>query len=413
MVCAMDDFAERLTAAIAARGLGVRALARRVHCDPALISRLAAGKQNPSPKIAALLDEELVAGRTLTGSPRSTPRAAAGPERGLDDELAAIEISRRASSTSVGEATVGRLEQAVDDLAVSYSHLTPGVLLRRVRGYLDYATGLIDGKVTLGEHQRLLVTTGWLSLLSATCLIDLRRFPAAAAHLRTAAELARETGQAEIAAWALETKAWQLVTDGAYERAVALSQAAQRTAPQEGSAVIQATAQEARAWARLGAGRETRAALARAETLASPLPQPDRPEHHYRYDPGKAETYIATTLAWVGDPAAAGYARDVLRRLEDPCTGPRRPRRVELARLDLALALTASGELDEAAGMVGAAITSGLLVPSNSWRAKEVIDAIDEQGVSTVEVLRDAFDEFCVPARRALPPAGNRRATAP
>ena len=265
MVYAMDDFGERLTAAMAARGLGVRALARRVHCDPALISRLAAGKQNPSPKIAALLDEELVAGGTLTGSPRSTPRAAAGPEPGLDDELAAIEISRRASSTSVGEATVGRLEQAVNDLAVSYSHLTPGVLLRRVRGYLDYATGLIDGKVTLGEHQRLLVTTGWLSLLSATCLIDLRRFPAAAAYLRTAAELARETGQAEIAAWALETKAWQLVTDGAYERAVALSQAAQRTAPQEGSAVIQATAQEARAWARLGAGRETRAALARAK----------------------------------------------------------------------------------------------------------------------------------------------------
>ena len=405
MVYAMDDFAERLTAAMAARRLGVRALARRVHCDPALISRLAAGKQNPSPKIAALLDEELVAGGTLTGSPRSTPRAAAGPEPGLDDELAAIEISRRASSTSVGEATVGRLEQAVDDLAVSYSHLTPGVLLRRVRGYLDYATGLIDGKVTLGEHQRLLVTTGWLSLLSATCLIDLRRFPAAAAYLRTAAELARETGQAEIAAWALETKAWQLVTDGAYERAVALSQAAQRTAPQEGSAVIQATAQEARAWARLGAGRETRAALARAETLASPLSQPDRPEHHYRYDPGKAETYIATTLAWVGDPAAAGYARDVLRRLEDPCTtGRAAPGGSSSPGWTSRSRLTASGELDEAAGMVGAAITSGLLVPSNSWRAKEVIDAIDEQGVSTVEVLRDAFDEFCVPARRALPP---------
>ena len=404
MVYAMDDFAGRLTAAMAARGMGVRALARRVHCDPALISRLAAGKQNPSPKIAALLDEELRAGGTLTESPRSTPAAAARPQPGLDDELAAIEISRRASSTSVGEVTVGRLEQAVNDLAVSYPQLTPAVLLQRVRGYLDYTTGLLDGKVTLGEHRRLLVTTGWLSLLSATCLIDLRKLPAAAAYLRTAAELARETGHAEIAAWALETKAWQLVTDGEYERAVALSQAAQRTAPREGSAVIQATAQEARAWARLGSGRETRAALARAETLASPLPQPDRPEHHYRYDPGKAETYIATTLAWVGDPAAGGYARDVLGRLEDPPVGSRRPRRVELARLDLALALTASGELDEAAGMVLTAVTSGLLVPSNSWRAEEVITAIREQDVAAAGDLRDALDEFCAPARRALSP---------
>ncbi len=404
MVYAMDDFAGRLAAAMAARGMGVRALARRVHCDPALISRLAAGKQNPSPKIAALLDEELRAGGTLIRSPRSTPPAAARPEPGLDDELAAIEISRRASSTSVGEVTVGRLEQAVDDLAVCYSQLAPAVLLQRVRGYLDYTTGLLDRKVTLGEHKRLLVTTGWLSLLSATCLIDLRKFPAAAAYLRTAAELAWETGHAEIAAWVLETKAWQLVTDGEYERAVALSQAAQRTAPREGSAVIQATAQEARAWARLGSGRETRAALARAETLASPLPQPGRPEHHYRYDPGKAETYIATTLAWVGDPAAAGYARDVLGRLEDPPVGPRRPRRVEFARLDLALALTASGELDEAAGMVLTAVTSGLLVPSNSWRAEEVITAIREQDVAAAGDLRDAFEEFCAPARRALSP---------
>ncbi|MGI8451150.1 MAG: helix-turn-helix domain-containing protein [Streptosporangiaceae bacterium] len=401
----MDDFAGRLTAAMAARGIGVRALARRVHCDPGLISRLAAGKQNPSPKIAELLDDALGTGGTLTGSPLSTPPAAARPVPGLD-ELAAIEISRRASSTSVGELTVGRLEQAVDDLAVSYPHLGPGVLLQRVRGYLDYATGLLDGKVTLGEHRRLLVTTGWLSLLSATCLIDLREFPAAVAYLRTAAELARETGHAEIAAWALETKAWQLVTDGEYERAVALSQAAQRTAPREGSAIIQATAQEARAWARLGSGRETRAALARAEALASPLPQPDRPEHHYRYDPGKAETYIATTLAWTGDPAAAGYARDVLGRLEAPAAGPRLPRRVELARLDLALALTASGELDEAAGMVLTAVTSGLLVPSNSWRADEVITAISERDVAAVADLRDAFDEFCPPARRALPPGG-------
>ena len=294
----MDDFAARLTAAMETRLIGVRALARRVHCDPGLISRLANGKQNPSPKMAALLDDELGAGGTLTGSLRTATTTPADPA--LNDELAAIEISRRTSATDVGEVTVARLEQVVDDLAVAYPHVAPAVLLQRVQGYLDYTSGLLNGRLTLNEHRRLLVSTGWLSLLSATCLIDLRRFPPAAAYLRTAAELARETGHAEIAAWALETKAWQLLTDGEYERAAALSQAAQRTAPREGSAIIQATAQEARAWSRLGAGRETRAALARAETMASPLPQPDRPEHHYRYDPGKAETYVATTLAWAG-----------------------------------------------------------------------------------------------------------------
>jgi hypothetical protein len=91
---------------------------------------------------------------------------------------------------------------------------------------------------------------------------------------------------------------------GAYRRAVDTAQAAQRVAPRDGSAFIQASAQEGRAWARLGAAAETRAALGRVGRLVSPLPMPDRPEHHYRYDPAKSEAYTATTLSWLGDPAA-------------------------------------------------------------------------------------------------------------
>jgi hypothetical protein len=100
-------------------------------------------------------------------------------------------------------------------------------------------------------------------------------------------------------------------------------QAAQALAPKSSSAFIQATAQEGRAWARLDAGPEPRAALSRVEALVSPLPVPYRPEHHYRYDPAKSEAYAATTLAWLGDPAAERYARHVLARLESTATGLR------------------------------------------------------------------------------------------
>jgi hypothetical protein len=117
----------------------------------------------------------------------------------------------------------------------------------------------------------------------------------------------------------------QLLTEGDYQRAVDISQAAQQVAPKSGSAFIQATAQEGRGWARLGAGQETRAALGRVEALVSPLPVPDRPEHHYRYDPAKSEAYLATTLAWIGDPAAERYARHVLERIESTIDGPPRP----------------------------------------------------------------------------------------
>jgi hypothetical protein len=245
MVYAMD-FAGQLAALMSERGLGVRALARRVPCDAALISRLASGKQQPSTVMARLLDDLLGAGGELAGAQRReiTTRVSGV----LDDEIAAIELARRAAASDVGESTVSQLEQAAD-MAVAYPGAPPGELLARVRAHLDYTESLLAGRKTLAEHHRLLVTGAWLSLLAATCLIDLRRFPAASAHLRTAAHLARETGHAEIAAWCLETRAWQLLTDGNYRGAAGLAQAAQRAAPRSGSAFIQATAQEARAWA--------------------------------------------------------------------------------------------------------------------------------------------------------------------
>ena len=155
---------------------------------------------------------------------------------------------------------------------------------------------------------------------------------AAAAHLRTAAQLAWESEHTEIAAWCLETQAWQMLTAGDYQRAADISQAAQRIAPKTSSAFIQATAQEGRAWARLGTAAQTRGALSRVEALVSPLPMPERPEHHYRYDPPKAQVYVATTLSWLGDTAAEGLSRQVLAAIEAPQARPR-PRRAALARL--------------------------------------------------------------------------------
>ena len=160
----MDDFAGKLDAAMAARNIGVRALARRVHCDPGLISRLRSGKQQPSPNITRLLDEELGAGGSLAAAAdRSAPVRL---DAVADDEIAAIEVVRRAATTDVGEATVGELERITDDMALAYPRTPPAQLLTRVRSHLAYASGLLTGRTTLNEHRRLLVTSGWLSLLA-------------------------------------------------------------------------------------------------------------------------------------------------------------------------------------------------------------------------------------------------------
>lgn len=135
----------------------------------------------------------------------------------------------------------------------------------------------------------------------------------------------------------------------------------------------------------------------------SRLSVPERPEHHYQYDPAKSQAYVATTLSWLGDSAAEPHARQVLARMEGASEGLPRPRRAASARLDLALALTATERLDEAAATTLDAVTSGLLVPSNYWRAREVISAVDGHGVREVSDLHEAYREFCPGSAAASP----------
>ncbi|SDL72525.1 hypothetical protein SAMN05421874_1283 [Nonomuraea maritima] len=327
-------------------------------------------------------------------------------ETDLGDEIDAMELARRAAASDVGRETLERLEVAVDDLASAYQRTPPTQLLGRVRRHLEYVGRLLDGKKTIAEHRRLLVAGGWLSLLGATCHIDLKQYPAAAARLRTAAQLAHHAEHPEIRAWCLETEAWQALTDGEYHHALVLSQAAQDVAPRSSSAFIQSTGQEGRAWARMGRGIETRAALTRIHQLVSPMPMPDQPEHHYRYDPTKSEAYTVTTLSWLGDPAAVGYARQVLERLESADDGGPRPRRAAAARLDLSLALLSTDEPGEAGHVALQAITSGVLVPSNYWRAKEIIAGVEQRGLAVAEELREAYRELYGPSGQQRPQLG-------
>lgn len=382
-------FAAELARLRSGAGLSVRDLARRAVYSKSYVFDLESGRKAPTADVARRLDDALGAGGRLAAmvdSPTSVPA--------FDDlaELDAVELSRRVAASDVSAETLQRLERVTDDLAMAYATTQPAVLLPRVRQHLEYVARLVQSRKTLGQHRRLLVVGGWLALLRATLHIDLRQRAAADAHLVTATQLAGHAEHAEIAAWCLETKAWQVLTGGDYRRAVELSQRAQRIAPGDGSAVIQATAQEGRAWARLGDRARTRDALDRVARRVASLPVPDQPEHHYRYDPQKSLAYAATTLAWAGDPAAEEFAREVVAQLDASGDGVARPRRAASARLDLALALLAAGKPDEAAAAATAAIGSGRVVPSNWWRATEVVTGVQASGMREAADLRDVYE---------------------
>ncbi|XVU21425.1 helix-turn-helix domain-containing protein [Actinoplanes sp. CA-054009] len=373
-------FADELRRLRAERGLSYRALAALAHHGKSYVEDLEKGRKPPSAAVAVRLDDALKAGGRLA----ATLRAPA--EDDVEAELEALELARRVTASDVSSETLDRLERAADTMAMAYATTPPGRLLPQVRRHLDYVGALVDARKTLDRHRRLLVAGAWFSLLRATLHIDLRQAAAADAYLATAAGLAEQTGHAEVAAWCLETRAWDVLTSGDFRQALVLSQQARAVAPAGGSAIVQASAQEGRAWARLGDRKQTRRALDRVERLAGQRMPPEQPEHHYRYDPGKAHSYAATTLAWAGDPAAEEIARDVIAELG---VENARPRRVASAQLDLGLALLAGGKPDEAADAATRAITSGRIVPSNWWRAAEVVAGVQRADIAEARDLRE------------------------
>jgi transcriptional regulator with XRE-family HTH domain len=371
-------FPERMRELLAERGLSYRALAAKTYYSRGYLHDLATGRKSPTPETARRIDDALGGQGQLAAYVDAPP---------VDDPG---ELARRVAASDLGAETLEGIENAVDDMAMSYATTVPVDLLPRVLEHLSFVRRLIDVRMTLTQRRRLVVAGGWLALLAATVHIDLRQRRQGVAHLATARQMAEHAEHSEIVAWCLETRAWDWLVTGDFRRALDLSRQAQQVAPVGSSALIQATAQEGRALARLGRTGEVRDALDRTARLVSPLPKPDRPEHHYRYDPAKSDAYTATTLAWSGDPAAEEYARIVVAELDQSPIS--RPRRTASARLDLGLALVAAGKPDEASSVAMAAIESGRVVGSNWWRVAEVLAGVEQAGIPEAMELREAAE---------------------
>ncbi|MEU2607230.1 helix-turn-helix transcriptional regulator [Streptomyces albus] len=375
-------------------GYNQEEFAEAIGVDRSTVQRWENGSNEPQPwlrpkiqKILGITSAELDS-LLFLDSPQSFTVSVA---QAADDEIEALELIRRVCASDVGAETLSALEGAFDNLAMQYPVSAPHVLLESVRRHSAYVMHLMNARMTLAEQNRLFMVGGWLQLLAATLHIDLHQDRAASARLKAAATLAQHAGSKEIEAWCFETEAWRVLTDGNYRRALELSQAAQKLAPVGTSVSIQATAQEGRARARLGEAKETYSAVDRVRKMSASLVPHKGTEHHYQYDPAKSLAYTATTLAWVGDPAAENYAREVISRLSPAEDIQKWPRRVASANIDLALTLLGGDRLDEACYAAQRAILSGKIVPSNHWRALEVVQAVEAKRLPEAADLRDAF----------------------
>jgi transcriptional regulator with XRE-family HTH domain len=196
------------------------------------------------------------------------PDAWAGPRAGA--VVDAMELARRAEASELGAAALAGVERAVARLRRAASATPPRELIPAVRAQLGYVGSLLEGRLTLGRHRRLLVAAGWLSLLLARLHFDAGDREAAEAGRDAALRLARQAGHAELAAWAVEALASWALVDGRFREALDLARAGQDLAPPASAAAVQLALDEAQAWASLG-DRDQAAGARRLAALTSAM----------------------------------------------------------------------------------------------------------------------------------------------
>ncbi|HEY4853815.1 MAG TPA: helix-turn-helix transcriptional regulator [Streptosporangiaceae bacterium] len=221
------DFAQALRASMDERGMSGNALAHRVHCDKALISRFVNGKQAPSAKLARLIDEALGAGGELAELTAPPHPLGAAPDGTFtpDDEDRLLAAAR--SPSRIGTATVESLavilaaQRNLEDQVGSAAVREPvraqiaavGNLVTGARGTIRPA--LTDVAAQWAEF------AGWLAISTGQ--------PAEARRMYDrAAEWAAEAGNTTMAATILSFRGHLAFLLGQFGATIGLSRAAQR-----------------------------------------------------------------------------------------------------------------------------------------------------------------------------------------
>jgi hypothetical protein len=203
------DFAVALTDLMTERGIGVRALARRIPCDPGLVSKLASGKQAPSRKIAARLDDTLQADGRLTAL--ADVRAESVPDDedvnrrtflglGLSGTVALAAQAERlrvrldtALDAPASSADAEEWEHAAWDYAIQVGHTPPGLIISDLLTDLQEAQSRL-ADCTASLRPRLTRVCGQFAALAAIALLGVGDPGSARRYWRTAIRAADQSG---------------------------------------------------------------------------------------------------------------------------------------------------------------------------------------------------------------------------
>jgi transcriptional regulator with XRE-family HTH domain len=417
------DFGMHLRGLMRDRELTGRGVARRVPCDPALISRLASGRQRPSVRIAQLLDDVLGASGALVETAERDRGAVRGvavrwaDERGVDDEvnrrellgamvagplaLQLEQIRRRLDGAAGG----GAAERDADEwewVAAEYAQRVDGLPPALYLPHLLADAGEVTERVVSSSGSvrvRLTRSAAQIAALTAIGLATLGDEMTAARWWRTAARVAGESGDSDLVALVLGKHADQSILRPS-ERVLALADEALAAASGRSCAGA-ASAHAARAQVCAGMGRRADAlgALADYKRVRDGLPDGnvDPVRNEWRHDDCRALAVEAWVLTKTGDARDALAAQDAYQACS---SNPAGRARMELLRAE---ALIRAGDVDDGADHCAAVLKS---LPEQWRRTRGVVRRAGSAlgavpaSLGARASVRDAREVLALPAGR-------------
>lgn len=307
------NFPGELRALMAERGVSGNELARRVPCDPALICRYRSGKQPPSAKMAALIDQALSAGGELARIARTD----AGPGRRavLASGLLAGGMLAIAPDTREMLAWAERHPPQIDaavvdslaDLLTAQRHaddvLGSGVMLRPALAQLTAVEDLVRQARGPVRPALLNVAESWAQFGGWLCR-NTADYAGADIRFGHALEWAEELGDKTMIATVLANKSVLAKYQGEYGASVGLAQAAQRDNRAATGIRALAAEYEARGHALTGDAASAERKAGQAQELAATAPDDQRPwllwltPTSFRHESGITCSFLAADPRW-------------------------------------------------------------------------------------------------------------------
>jgi tetratricopeptide (TPR) repeat protein len=262
-----------------------------------------------------------------------------------------MELARLLDGADIGVGTLDALEEATELLCRAYPKTPSHVLSVRIKKRLKHVIDLLGGRITIGQHRRLLVVAGWMMALLGCVHYDMQEPEEAEAARQVAHQMAKEAEEPELLAWTYEMAAWFALVENRYEDVIDAATSG-LAIKNSGSAGVQLRLQEAKGYARLADKRETHRALKEASSILGKLPAPEHPDNHFVFDHSKWMHYSATIYTWLGDDQRAKeHALEVIKDHTRPDGTTRAPMRTAEARLSLATVNAREGDLESAVAL--------------------------------------------------------------